>query len=1798
MITQAESPPASSTLPTPRSITRALGRVSRRIRAVRATRGLALALLVGSAGLALAMAGDFAWPLPLVARWVVWAIWVAVVGVIVVFQAVRPLFRRMAWGDLAAVAERADPALGERLTGSIALLDGQNRSNGSPAMVAALVDEASRHVQGFRPGRHVGGKPVLGRVMMGLLALVMVAAPALIRPDPFRTLALRSLAPWLDLDRVSRFRLSVEPGDSFSAIGADFAVEARVEPRYGTTPVLGGAWLEWTEADGTSRRTRMTDVPSSSPSQRGFTATLPRLAGSLSYRVSSDSSRSRAYRVTAVDPPSIRRLSVAIEAPAYTKVAAGNLENPDKIEVVEGSKLTLTVATSNPVADVELTWPSTKTPTKLTPASDGKTRSATVEADASGTFTLTPRRDQHAIDGKPDSRPLVVKPDAPPTLTVNGPPGLSEAAPDDVLQLALAARDDFAVSLAELHYEIRGEGSDAEGRVGHVAIKLDGLGSPVARGKVSLTLRSLDLKAGQAVAYRVKVADNRPGPKGPNVVWSEARGIKIVATAEPMLARQDRARRESLQGRLEEIRKSNTANRRETEQLRYAADTAQRDPSAWDVDRDRTLASRETEARLVVDNLQLLARDLAADGTFAPLARPARQVADVEAEAGRAQLETARKAEPGRRLAELRQADSRLGSLQNRLDELQRQFESLAKLDGDRQKLRDLASREDALAEQAARGGADRARLLAEQDEIRKVLDELLAKSPGLRAGVLAAQGDEAERLARQARELADRQRSESRKTAEGQRLDPSIRELAEVQRALEDEARHLALDVDEPLAENGRSRLDTDSLRRASETLARGDFPDSVRKLEEAEESLRRLNRDLEDLPGDPKALARRLARRQEALANDAAAVVAEFRKDDLIPDRKAALETRLKPLVDRQEAIAKLAAALKAPEQQKNAAGEAVKATARAAENFKNTRPRETEEAQNNAKRALNQLAESLPDLNRGREEARRKLEEAKRKEEEVARDVERALAESTPRQDKLDPDALAASELGEKLGQNARKAEEAAAALSALDLDPRLQPQRDRAAGRVARLANVIKAVQTQAPPRRNEAKPQPPGGWYVAGPFAGTNAALTFDPTKPVDVNTPLNGPDGKPRPWKQAPFSGGEGKVDLFNFVSRDNNLTAFGVAEVVSPSRRKAQLLIGSDDNINIWLNGRQVFEFGGSRGFTAGSDKVEVELVEGVNRLVIRCGTGSGEWGFGVSVSPPPPDGFDPAKSKKLRENLASARADAVASVTRLEQKAQGRTPADDVAAELALEQRQAAEAAAEASPKPPEDDPTARETAAKARRRMATAIRNLPIATEAPALQAEAVRQAEAAARLDAAADPKAIKEATEAAALAAENLAHRLADDLAPRAQAAALARAERALDRESQSDPTRAAERQRAIATELAHKPMSAQPTPAEIKAEAAVDLAVERADVAKRGAANPPVDGGANASASADALAREDAVKALEAMANDPALGPDPVARPALTPTPTPRPMPALANDPDLPIGPDQAVRASDLARRERQVRERLQAVLAERVAPQEVLRRDASNLAREMTELRDRAREIKARGQYQAQAAAELLGEQAPRAMDRGSDQLAQGKLDNAKDSQREVADLIERAARNAEDLAAALKAEGASEANPTATATAKTNAATGLSDVRSSLRRLSGQLGQGKAQGQEAGQAQAQAAAPGMRQAADGLRAAAQGSGTSGPPIPGEGEPASDAATANTNPTPKPGAAGVADADLTALQDLVRKKTGRQWGELPGHLRTEILQLSKGRYRDDYARLIQLYFREIAADGGKVEKP
>ena len=51
----------------------------------------------------------------------------------------------------------------------------------------------------------------------------------------------------------------------------------------------------------------------------------------------------------------------------------------------------------------------------------------------------------------------------------------------------------------------------------------------------------------------------------------------------------------------------------------------------------------------------------------------------------------------------------------------------------------------------------------------------------------------------------------------------------------------------------------------------------------------------------------------------------------------------------------------------------------------------------------------------------------------------------------------------------------------------------------------------------------------------------------------------------------------------------------------------------------------------------------------------------------------------------------------------------------------------------------------------------------------------------------------------------------------------------------------------------------------------------------------------------------------------------------------------------------------------------------------------------------------------------------------------------------------------------------------------------------------------------------------------------------------------------------------------------IVDLDTHLKALSTRNWGELPGTLRTEILQSSRKRPDGDYARLIKLYFDEIS---------
>ncbi len=199
------------------------------------------------------------------------------------------------------------------------------------------------------------------------------------------------------------------------------------------------------------------------------------------------------------------------------------------------------------------------------------------------------------------------------------------------------------------------------------------------------------------------------------------------------------------------------------------------------------------------------------------------------------------------------------------------------------------------------------------------------------------------------------------------------------------------------------------------------------------------------------------------------------------------------------------------------------------------------------------------------------------------------------------------------------------------------------RDQAAPVLDRLAARKELPPATLPElRRIYGTIRPVKDWHVAGPFK-LKEAPPVRGNRPVDVRKPIDVGGGKTVEWKSTAAIDSQGQVDLNRVFADGHEKSAFGYAELTSDTARPARMAVGSDDTLHVWLNGKEVYKFDGNRGFTAEEDSVDIALVKGVNRLLVRCGNTDGPWAFSIGVSATTGDhaflkgpaigGFDPDK-------------------------------------------------------------------------------------------------------------------------------------------------------------------------------------------------------------------------------------------------------------------------------------------------------------------------------------------------------------------------------------------------------------------------------------------------------------------------------------------------------------------------------------------------------------------------------------
>lgn len=87
---------------------------------------------------------------------------------------------------------------------------------------------------------------------------------------------------------------------------------------------------------------------------------------------------------------------------------------------------------------------------------------------------------------------------------------------------------------------------------------------------------------------------------------------------------------------------------------------------------------------------------------------------------------------------------------------------------------------------------------------------------------------------------------------------------------------------------------------------------------------------------------------------------------------------------------------------------------------------------------------------------------------------------------------------------------------------------------------------------------------------------------------------------------------------------RGDNRVVYLKTIIVSDSVQDAQLQLGSDDGIKVWLNGKVVHQNNAVRPCVPGQDKAKIRLVQGENTLMIKLTQGGGEWAVCCKICAP----------------------------------------------------------------------------------------------------------------------------------------------------------------------------------------------------------------------------------------------------------------------------------------------------------------------------------------------------------------------------------------------------------------------------------------------------------------------------------------------------------------------------------------------------------------------------------------------
>lgn len=384
-----------------------------------------------------------------------------------------------------------------------------------------IVEQAAAAVERLDTSRVVDpderkrGLVVAGLTLAGLALASSASAPV----------ATRAARTWQFTIAPPRVVLNVAPGDRRVVRGSPLRIVASIDGLPAGVPHAQPILVVRDDAERAGERLEL-------QADGSFAIDVPAVTRDFTYHVEAGRLVSSAYRVEALDRPSVARIDLAYEYPSFSGLEPRDEPDSGDIYAPAGTKVTVTVASTKPLARAMLV------PT------DGAIADAplplTLEGESGGRVTLDVRADgayrialvdRDALDSAGETEYFVrVMDDRPPDVRILRPAGDRGATRLEEVTIEARAEDDYGVQRLDLVYAVRGGAEKV--------IPLGGTGNSTAvSGRHTLYLEDLDVRPGDFITYYAKARDIGRGKRS-----SEARSdiffLEVRPTAQEFLAAQ------------------------------------------------------------------------------------------------------------------------------------------------------------------------------------------------------------------------------------------------------------------------------------------------------------------------------------------------------------------------------------------------------------------------------------------------------------------------------------------------------------------------------------------------------------------------------------------------------------------------------------------------------------------------------------------------------------------------------------------------------------------------------------------------------------------------------------------------------------------------------------------------------------------------------------------------------------------------------------------------------------------------------------------------------------------------------------------------------------------------------------------------------------------------------------------------------------------------------------------------------------------------------------------------------------